>query len=111
VSVPAFTWLWSGHDVFLRHRRRYTLTRARSVLAEAGLSPIGGFYFFALVLPVAILQRLWRRDPAGAPARSALRRHHPVTNFALTRICIAESLFARYNHACGLTAFAIAEKR
>ena len=25
VSVPAFMWLWSGHDVFLEHHRRYTL--------------------------------------------------------------------------------------
>ena len=25
VSVPAFSWLWSAHDTFLEHRRRYTL--------------------------------------------------------------------------------------
>ena len=24
VSVPAFSWLWSAHDEFLEHRRRYT---------------------------------------------------------------------------------------
>ncbi len=26
VTVPALMWLWSGHDVFLEHYRRYTLT-------------------------------------------------------------------------------------
>src|SRR5215471_18225599 len=25
ISVPAFQWLWSPHDEFLGHRRRYTL--------------------------------------------------------------------------------------
>ena len=25
VTVPAFRFLWSGHDVFLEHKRRYTL--------------------------------------------------------------------------------------
>ena len=25
VTVLAFMWLWSGHDVFLEHVRRYTL--------------------------------------------------------------------------------------
>jgi len=25
ITVPAFMWMWSGHDVFLEHRRRYTL--------------------------------------------------------------------------------------
>jgi hypothetical protein len=24
-TVPAFMWLWSGHDVFLEYFRRYTL--------------------------------------------------------------------------------------
>ena len=24
ITVPAFSFLWSAHDVFLDHRRRYT---------------------------------------------------------------------------------------
>ena len=97
--------------MFLEHRRRYTLKRVRRVLTEAGLSPAGGFYFFAAVFPAAVVQRLWRRRTSDADPRSELRRHHPLANFALTRICVAESVFARYNRAFGLTAFAMAEKR
>ena len=29
ITVPAFQFLWSGHDVFLEHRRRYTLSQNR----------------------------------------------------------------------------------
>ncbi len=32
VSVPACSWLWSGHDDFLEHRRRYTLLQFLSVM-------------------------------------------------------------------------------
>ena len=37
VSVPAFSFLWSGHDVFLEHRRRYTLGELESRLASVGV--------------------------------------------------------------------------
>ena len=111
VSVPAFSWLWSQHDEFLQHRRRYTLSRTLGVLSDAGLSPVAGFYFFAALFPAVALDRLWRRwrTAPGNPA-SDLRRHHPVTNGILTGICLAESTIARHNRAFGLTAFGVAEK-
>jgi SAM-dependent methyltransferase len=111
VSVPAFAWLWSGHDKFLEHRRRYTLAQLLRVMSAAGLADGRGFYFFGLLFPVVAVQRLsrrWRGAP-GAPA-SDLRRHHPVTNRVLRGICLAESIVAIHNRAFGLTAFGIAEK-
>jgi len=111
VSVPAFSWLWSQHDEFLEHRRRYTLAQTLRVLSNAGLKPVAGFYFFGALFPAVAADRLWRRWRA-APATPAsdLRQHHPVTNAILTGICLAESTVARYNRAFGLTAFGIAEK-
>lgn len=111
VSVPAFSWLWSQHDEFLEHRRRYTLNRILRVLSDAGLSPVAGFYFFAALFPAVAIDRLWRRwwTAPGSPA-SDLRRHHPVTNSILTGVCLAECTIARHNRAFGLTAFGVAEK-
>jgi SAM-dependent methyltransferase len=112
VSVPAFQWMWSPHDDFLEHRRRYTLHGARGVLSAAGLTPVGGFYFFGAVFPAVAAQRLWHRQRSGAEApKSDLRSHHPWTNSLLKGICLAESTVARHNRAFGLTAFAVAEKR
>ena len=112
VSVPAFSWLWSQHDEFLEHRRRYTLNQILRVLSDAGLSPVAGFYFFAALFPAVAINRLWRRRwTTPANAVSDLRRHHPVTNSILTGICVAESAIARHNRAFGLTAFGVAEKR
>jgi SAM-dependent methyltransferase len=111
VSVPAFSWLWSAHDDFLEHRRRYTLKQILGVLSDAGLSPVTGFYFFAALFPAVVAQRLGRRwwSTNRIPG-SDLRQHHPLTNDILTRVCQAECAIARHNRAFGLTAFGVAEK-
>jgi hypothetical protein len=111
VSVPAFSWLWSPHDEFLEHRRRYTLNQLRRVLSDAGLSRVAGFYFFAAIFPAVAVQRVWRRWwSADRIAESDLRRHHPLTNSVLKGICVAESAIAVSNRAFGLTVFGVAEK-
>ncbi len=111
VSVPAFSWLWSAHDVFLEHRRRYTLRALEQVVRAARLTPARGFYFFAAIFPAAAAQRLWRRvRPPRAPS-SDLRAYGAASNCLLTWIGTAEAAVARRNRAFGLTAFAVAEKR
>ena len=111
VSVPAFAWMWSPHDDFLEHRRRYTLDQALAALSAAGLKPVSGFYFFAALFPPIAVLRLWRRA-RGTPESpgSDLRLHHPITNQLLGWVCRAESAVARYNRLFGLSAFAVAEK-
>ena len=54
VTVPAYQSLFSSHDVFLKHFRRYTNTELRRRLESAGLcvSDIG--YFFASLLPLRL---------------------------------------------------------
>jgi SAM-dependent methyltransferase len=111
VSVPAFSWMWSPHDDFLEHRRRYTLGQTQDALSSAGLQPVAGFYFFAALFPAIAALRFARRlRPAPERATSDLQRHHPLTNRLLASICLAESVVARHNRLFGLTAFAVAEK-
>lgn len=57
VTVPAYQWLWSGHDEINHHHRRYnrrTLLRAAQS-ADWKLESSG--HFNSLLLPVAILLR------------------------------------------------------
>lgn len=112
VSVPAFSWLWSQHDEFLKHRRRYTLAALRRVVTASGLTLVTGFYFFAAILPAVAAQRMLGRFRAkeGAPPTSDLRSHHPLTNRLLLSLCRAESVVTRHNRAGGLTVFCVAEK-
>jgi hypothetical protein len=111
MSVPAFSWLWSPHDDFLGHRRRYTANRLVRLIQASGLTPLTTFYMFAAVFPAIVAHRFLNRWRSAAEApRSDLREHHPVTNWALKRICLAECAVATQNRAFGLTVFGVAQK-
>lgn len=58
ITVPAYPWLWSAHDVFLHHKRRYTARALRQVFNESGLHIDRITYFNTLLLPLAALARL-----------------------------------------------------
>ncbi|MFT8245521.1 class I SAM-dependent methyltransferase [Roseomonas sp. BN140053] len=107
VTVPAFQWLWSGHDVFLEHRRRYTLPQAERAVRAAGLTVERGAYFFGSVFPLAMAMRLpemlrFGRHP---PARSQMRQHGAVMNTLLSTACRAELPAFPFNRMGGLSVF------
>jgi SAM-dependent methyltransferase len=57
LTVPAYQWLWSGHDVINHHHRRYTRRSLRDVAERAGWRQERTTYFNSLLLPVAIMLR------------------------------------------------------
>ncbi len=61
VTVPAYPWLWSGHDEINHHYRRYTRRSLQSVARAAGWEQARTTYFNSLLLPVAIVLRLLER--------------------------------------------------
>ena len=61
VTVPAYGWLWSGHDELNHHRRRYTRRSLRQVAERAGWRQVRATYFNSLLLPVAIALRVLDR--------------------------------------------------
>jgi len=106
--VPAFRFLWSGHDVFLDHKRRYTLPEIESALRDAGLAVVKGAYFFGLVFPLAAVVRLATRG--SSQPRSSLSQHGVLTNSLLTTLCAVELPFFPLNRVAGLSAFVLAQK-
>ncbi|MGH8041408.1 MAG: methyltransferase domain-containing protein [Rudaea sp.] len=109
ISVPAFQFMWSDHDIFLEHKRRYTLAQLERVVAAAGLRVRQGSYYFAAVFPAAMLMRLPRKLFGGTdlPA-SDLRMHSRPLNRLLKCVCAAELGLLGHNRWFGLTAFCIA---
>lgn len=61
VAVPAYTWMWGAQDVISHHRRRYTASRLRAALVDAGLVPRRTTYFNTLLFPPIALVRILRR--------------------------------------------------
>lgn len=64
ITVPAFGFLWSGHDVLAHHHRRYCRRELRHKLAAAGLIPLlvsyYNFFLFPAIALVRIVQKLLR---------------------------------------------------
>ncbi|BBP60950.1 methyltransferase domain-containing protein [Pseudomonas sp. St316] len=110
ITVPAFQFLWSGHDDFLEHKRRYTLRQLETVVAQAGLRVQQGAYYFGLVFPIAAGLRLLQRKASGAPVKSQLARHHPLVNGVLRSLCSLERPIMGANRMAGLTVFCLAQK-
>jgi SAM-dependent methyltransferase len=54
ITVPAYQWLWTNHDVSLYHKRRYTTKRLTEVAAEAGLKPEKKSYAIVFSLPLVV---------------------------------------------------------
>lgn len=108
ITVPAFQFLWSGHDVFLEHRRRYTIATLRRAVEQSGLKIERASYAFGLLFPLVALIR-WLKG-AGVEPRSDLKVHHPLVNGVLSAICALERPFFAYNKWLGLSVFCLAEK-
>jgi SAM-dependent methyltransferase len=57
ITVPAYQWLWSGHDEINHHHRRYNRATLLAAARETGWSCTFATYFNSLLLPVAIALR------------------------------------------------------
>jgi hypothetical protein len=68
ITVPAYQWLWTEHDVQLHHVRRYTLAVMVDRVRMAGWKVERSTYFNSLLLPGVAAARL--------VARSSKRQGH-----------------------------------
>lgn len=113
ITVPAFNFLWSEHDTFLEHKRRYQLQSAAQTVQNAGLVMENASYYYGLVFPLAAATRLLGRLKHGSgelSPRSQLKRHAPVTNSILSAICKADLALLKVNKLAGLSVFCLARK-
>jgi SAM-dependent methyltransferase len=115
ITVPAFEFMWSGHDVFLGHYRRYTIERVEELARKAGLVPIRSRYFFGSLFPaiaaVRITQKLLLRRGAMQP-QSDLRLYPDWLNKMLVIVHDFERrTFFKVNKLCGLSVFCLCQKR
>jgi 2-polyprenyl-3-methyl-5-hydroxy-6-metoxy-1,4-benzoquinol methylase len=105
ITVPAFQSLFSAHDIFLEHKRRYTLHQLETVVRAAGLEILSARYFFAFLLPVAATFRLLKRQ---SEAKSDLKEHSNLINSALYWFHHLELPLFQYNRIGGLSIFCLA---
>lgn len=114
ITVPAFQFMWSGHDVFLEHRRRYSIESIEAVVRRAGLIPEKSRYFFGSLFPLIATMRMLKRvllERGAVVARSDLKVYPQWANRLLIRVHDFERrrLFA-CNKMFGLSVFCVCRK-
>jgi len=60
ITVPAFQQLFSNHDVYLKHFRRYNIALLNDHLQQAGFKSQQTGYFFISLLFLRIIQKLFQ---------------------------------------------------
>ncbi len=88
VTVPAYQFLFSEHDVHLKHKRRYNLNTLNGLLKRSGFETYEIFYFFGTLFIARLIQVFL--DNAGfkaSPEKSISAWKRPADDF-LTRFVV-----------------------
>lgn len=107
ITVPAFMDLWSGHDVYLGHYRRYTSKTLNVLLANAKISNHKIFYLFAGIFPMVWSIR--KLNKKSKETQSNMKPSHPIVNSVLRAYNSFEMNFSRMNKMFGVTCAAEGE--
>lgn len=114
ITVPAFQFMWSGHDVFLEHYRRYSIPMVEECVKNAGLHVIKSRYFFATLFPAVAIIRQFKNflmKKRVLEAKSELGDHPQWLNIALTKVhTIERKILFPINKLLGLSVFCLCEK-
>lgn len=111
VSVPAYQWAWSDHDVRAGHHRRYTRRRLVAAVEGQGLEVERATHAFALVFPMFVVERVLRRLRRPDPRGGRLPRPAPAVDRLLRALCRSEArLLARRDLPWGSSVLVAAVK-
>lgn len=92
LTVPAFQFLWSRHDTFHHHFRRYRRRPLRRLLGRAGFVVDYAGYFNFFLFPLVAAARLLERAIGGGDPRAALKVPPGPVNAALREIFALERI-------------------
>jgi len=101
VTVPAYQWLWSGHDEVNHHFRRYTRNSLRRAGEEAGWRQLRTTYFNSLLFPIAATHRIAKKI-GGSLTQSEFVPLPPSLNTLFRRIFALERGIVRRCGARGM---------
>lgn len=111
VTVPAYRFLWSNHDVALMHCRRYTARELKRKLIEAGFRVRKLSYAMTILFPlVASFRLLSKWKDKNKPPEASILPVSPKVNRWLERLQQFESrIVRRMNLPFGVTVVAVLE--
>ena len=101
ITVPAFMSLWSGHDKYLGHYRRYTRKTLALLLRNARFGTRRVYYIFGFIYPLVWMVRRMKKNPGDQ--HSDMKPVSPFVNALLKMLCSFEMNFRYWNTKGGVT--------
>ena len=110
LSVPAFMFLWSDHDIANHHFRRYRRKPLVNMLKQAGFKVEYASYFNTFLFPIICFIRIWV-SKLRKSQKTDLKKSNGFVNKVLTKIFGSESvLMPSISYPFGLSIMIVAEK-
>jgi hypothetical protein len=109
ISVPAFNSLWSNHDIYLEHFRRYSVRDLRDLVTKVGLKEVHSTYIFGSLFPVIWIIRQVKKRLNSSKIDSDLKDNSKIINFFILNFLSIEKIFP-INKIFGTSALIIARK-
>jgi SAM-dependent methyltransferase len=97
LSVPAYQWAWSDHDVQAGHHRRYTRPRLTRLVEGAGLEVRRATYAFGGVFPLFLAERARRRLRPPPEGDTRLPQVSARADKVLMRLCALDARVLRHH--------------
>ena len=116
ITVPAFQFLFSGHDIFLKHHRRYNKKQLLALIRSQNLCVEKSHYFYASLFFVRLAGLLFKRNPLkpSGIGNWGFGEKHIITGLISVILIIDFSIcafFARFHvYLPGLSLFAVCRK-
>lgn len=114
LTLPAYQFLWSEHDIALHHFRRYTASRIRELLEKNGFSIVKCSYVivsqFPIILAYRIVKGILNIFIPATPKTSHVRLPFFLNNFFIFLLQIESKLIHRINFPFGTSIIVVAKK-
>jgi len=106
VTVPAFMSLWSEHDEYLEHFKRYKVSELQQLVEELGAITISRGYLFSSIFPLAwLIRKLLTRK-----SRDSSMKEIPRPINAVLRFVVSVEHKLLQNNLFGLSAYILFKK-
>jgi len=111
LTVPAFSFLWSTHDEWHHHKRRYTRYEICNLLETAGMRVVYSSYFHFWFFPlIAVIRAIQAKTKIFANRKEVSMPNYYV-NKILTAIFLTERFFiGKVKLPFGVSIIALAQK-
>ncbi len=113
ITVPAFQFLWSEHDVAVSHVRRYDIPLLQKSLHRAGFTIVRISYFVSFVFPFVVVYRLLTRSGIKKTnPKPNMQKFPKIFNDILEKVMqVEDMILKKHNFPFGVSIICLAKKK